>query len=346
MRKLAGSGALTLSALWMLGAVYVAAQGAPPPGPPPEGAGPPPEAAPPDAGSLPAGGASRRLCSVEPPKVTFFLNSEADTIGLLGAPPSLDVAAQKADLQGVLAAQAEARKSGTTQRAIDDSELNCARFKDVLGAQLKSPAAAAALKVVNDGALSAIEAANPSKKYWKRPRPYIVSKAVTPLADVAPDGEMATTEYGKDCDPDPPAKNAEVAARRAAKKAKDRYEKDYTSYPSGHATFGMACGLLLSAMIPEKRAELYARARQYGESRLIVGAHFPSDVEQGRVAGAIGVLLDMQSARYQQLFYGAQAELRAALGYPVKLPDLEPEKDLFKGPAPQQHLQRTAAQAP
>ena len=304
-----------LAALFALGVAWPTAWAAAPPAAPP-------------------GGSPRRLCSTPPAPVNFFLSSEADTVSLLPSPPSLDAAAQSADLQGVLASQALARKAGTVQRAIDDSEMNCARFKDVLGIELKSKAVAAALKVVNEGAGSAVDAANPTKKYWKRARPYIVSKEVEALADVAPDGEMATTEYAKDCDPDPPAKDAAEAEKRAAKKAKDRFEKDYTSYPSGHAAFGMACGILLSQMIPEKRAELMERARQYGESRLIVGAHFPSDVQQGQVAGTMGVLLNMQNARYQRLFYGAQAEMRVALGYPAKVPDLEPNKDFFKEAAP------------
>jgi acid phosphatase (class A) len=276
----------------------------------------------------------RRLCSNPPPAVTFFVSSEADSIALLPPPPSPDSDAQRADLAGVLAMQAAAHKAGTVQRAIDDSEMNCARFKDVLGADLKSKAAAAALKVVNEGAGATVGAINPPKQYWKRPRPYIVSKDVEALADVAPDGEMATTEYAKDCDPDPPAKDAAEAEKRAAKKAKDRFEKDYTSYPSGHAAYGMACGILLSQMIPEKRAELMSRARQYADSRAIVGAHFPSDVEQGRLGGTVGVLLNLQNPRFQRLFYDARSELRAALGYPAKLPDLEPNKDFFKEAPP------------
>jgi acid phosphatase (class A) len=269
-----------------------------------------------------AAAAERRLCSNPPAVPSYVSGTAVDVIGLLPPSTALDAKAQQADLIGVLAAQRTAHQAGTTQRAIDDSEMTCARFKDVLGPALKS--AAAALKVIDTGALSTVAVVAVPKKYWKRPRPYLTSEAVEALADAAPDGVMAATEYPPDCDPDPPAKNAKEAAKRSAKIAKERFEKDYTSYPSGHATFGFACGALLAQMIPERRAQLYERGRLYGESRLIVGAHYPSDVEQGRVAGAVGVALLMQNATYQRMFYQAQSELRAALALPAQLPDLEP----------------------
>jgi acid phosphatase (class A) len=277
---------------------------------------------------VPAAAAERRRCSNPPAFTAYVSSTTVDTVGLLPPSTALDAKAQQVDLLGVLAAQRAAHQAGATQRAIDDSEMTCARFKDVLGPGLKT--ATDALKVINAGALSTVAVVAVPKKYWKRPRPYMISKEVETLADVAPNGAMATTEHTPDCDPDPPAKDDKEAARRAAKQTKERFEKDYTSYPSGHATFGFACGALLAQMIPEQRAQLYERGRLYGESRVIVGAHFPSDVAQGRIAGAVGVALLMQNATYQRLFYQAQSELRAALEYPAQLPDLEPNKDFFK----------------
>ena len=42
--------------------------------------------------------------------------------------------------------------------------------------------------------------------------------------------------------------------------------------------------ILLAAMVPEKRAEIFARGWEYGENRLVAGVHFPSDIESGRIA--------------------------------------------------------------
>jgi acid phosphatase (class A) len=251
-----------------------------------------------------------------------------DAINPLPPPPAKDSMAQQADLLGVLAAQRAAHAAGTTQRAIDDSEMNCARFKDVLGPELKT--ARAALKVVTEGAFAASLVAGPPKRYWKRARPYVVSNEVEALGDGAPGGDMAATDQDQPCDLYPVPKDAAEAAAIAARKTRERFEKDYTSYPSGHAAFGFACAALLSAIIPEQRAALYARGRQYAESRVIIGVHFPTDIEQGRVVGAVGMTLLMQNASYQRLFQQARAELRAALHYPAAIPELEPDRDFFR----------------
>ncbi len=65
---------------------------------------------------------------------------------------------------------------------------------------------------------------------------------------------------------------------------------DSYSYPSGHATYGATVGFLLAEMLPEKRAEIYARVADYAHSRMVAGVHFRSDVEAGKLFGAaIGV---------------------------------------------------------
>jgi acid phosphatase (class A) len=63
-------------------------------------------------------------------------------------------------------------------------------------------------------------------------------------------------------------------------------DRDSTSYPSGHATYGTVVGVVLVEMLPEKKEEIYKRIQDYGYSRLLSGAHFRSDVYAGNVAGA------------------------------------------------------------
>lgn len=65
------------------------------------------------------------------------------------------------------------------------------------------------------------------------------------------------------------------------------YLADYTkitgsSYPSGHAWNAFKQAATLSMMFPEKIKEIYDRASEYGESRIIVGAHFPTDIIASR----------------------------------------------------------------
>ena len=51
------------------------------------------------------------------------------------------------------------------------------------------------------------------------------------------------------------------------------------SYPSGHSQRGYAAALLLSEVNPANADTLMARGYMYGESRVIVGAHWQSDVD-------------------------------------------------------------------
>ncbi len=58
------------------------------------------------------------------------------------------------------------------------------------------------------------------------------------------------------------------------------------SYPSGHATAGWAQALVLAELAPDRSDALLQRGRAYGQSRLICGAHWASDVVAGRMLGA------------------------------------------------------------
>jgi acid phosphatase (class A) len=91
----------------------------------------------------------------------------------------------------------------------------------------------------------------------------------------------------------------------------------HSSYPSGHATFGTVCTILLAAMVPEKRAALFARNLDYDHSRMVVGAHFPSDLEAGRIAGTLAAELLLQDRQVQRQLAEARSRLRAELGLPA-----------------------------
>ena len=53
-------------------------------------------------------------------------------------------------------------------------------------------------------------------------------------------------------------------------------------YPSGHSTWGWSVGLLLAEAAPDRAEAILARARGYGESRIVCGVHNASSVEAGR----------------------------------------------------------------
>ena len=58
------------------------------------------------------------------------------------------------------------------------------------------------------------------------------------------------------------------------------------SYPSGHTATGWAIALALAEMAPQLQDTILRRGFEYGQSRVIVGAHWQSDVDAGRLASS------------------------------------------------------------
>ena len=64
---------------------------------------------------------------------------------------------------------------------------------------------------------------------------------------------------------------------------------DSPSFPSGHTTYGYTGALLLALLTPERYREMIARGAEYGEDRIVVGAHYATDVMAGRTLATYDV---------------------------------------------------------
>lgn len=80
------------------------------------------------------------------------------------------------------------------------------------------------------------------------------------------------------------------------------------SYPSGHTMRGWTTALLLAEINPAAANEIYACGWMYGESRVIVGAHWQSDIDATRVAASIGYATLQTSTEFRRQMHKAQAE--------------------------------------
>ncbi|MGZ6186452.1 MAG: phosphatase PAP2 family protein, partial [Candidatus Binataceae bacterium] len=58
--------------------------------------------------------------------------------------------------------------------------------------------------------------------------------------------------------------------------------RDSPSFPSGHTTYGYTESLLLGLLVPERYAQMVVRGAEYGNSRVMLGAHYTMDVLAGR----------------------------------------------------------------
>ena len=89
------------------------------------------------------------------------------------------------------------------------------------------------------------------------------------------------------------------------------------SYPSGHSILGWSAALLMSEINPEAADTLLARGLMYAESRVIVGAHWQSDIEAGIQAASVAYMKLHTSDRFIRQVAEARKEFAKLKGkYP------------------------------
>ena len=150
-----------------------------------------------------------------------------------------------------------------------------ADFSCAVGAPLdldKAPATAGLMRLLGPDIAAAI---GPAKTRYQRRRPYLVDE-------------------GPICVP-----------------RTDSLDKDF-DYPSGHATIGWTIGLLLAMAAPDRAEAILARARAFGESRVVCGVHNASAVEAGRLLATAIVERRANDPDVRADLDRARAELAAA----------------------------------
>ena len=90
----------------------------------------------------------------------------------------------------------------------------------------------------------------------------------------------------------------------------ERGSRNSASYPSGHSTRGWTIALVLSELIPEKSEQILKVGYEYGESRVIVGYHYQSDVDAARIAASAALAVLHSNEEFQKDMELAKTELR------------------------------------
>ena len=82
------------------------------------------------------------------------------------------------------------------------------------------------------------------------------------------------------------------------------------SFPSGHTTTAYQAGITLATLLPELAPEILARASENGNSRIVLGVHYPLDIMGGRISGEAALAAQWSDARYRtEVLEPARAEL-------------------------------------
>ena len=200
---------------------------------------------------------------------------EVNLIDLLPPPPANDSAKTKAEVGEILTIQVT-RTPEMEARAKADAEENIWRFADVIDNPKFTKENLPKFAAFFDRIVETEAAVvDPAKDVWKRTRPHLLyPDLIKPVVPLSKSG----------------------------------------SYPSGHTTVGTLMGVVLSDMVPEKKAAIMGRAWEFGWNRVIGGIHYPSDIEAGRISGTAIAQTIMQHDDYKTEYAAAKAELRAELG--------------------------------
>lgn len=156
-------------------------------------------------------------------------------------------------------------------------------FSCTAGVKLSPEATPAIYRLLTNADTDTQEANEAAKQRWRHPRPFLIDR-------------------GPIC------------------QSRQELTKSY-DYPSGHATHGWTFGLILADLEPDRATAILARARAYGESRIVCGAHTMSAVEAAQLGATVSLQQVRADTHYQRDFAAARAELENSRHDPQMAPD-------------------------
>ncbi|RUZ58152.1 phosphatase PAP2 family protein, partial [Mesorhizobium sp. M7A.F.Ca.US.003.02.2.1] len=176
-----------------------------------------------------------------------FVTNKDVDLTMILPPPPANDSAQTKAELGEVLMLQVTRTPEMVASAVADADENVWRFANVMGPKFNKETLPKFSAFFDRVVATEGAVVDPAKDIWKRPRPHQLSDLVKPAVKLSSSG----------------------------------------SWPSGHATVGTMMGIILSDMVPEKRAEIMARAAEYAHNREVGGIHYASDVEMGRISGSV-----------------------------------------------------------
>lgn len=162
------------------------------------------------------------------------------------------------------------------EKARRDAEYSIERmaaiFSPVLGVQISPNNTPQLWKLLTDATRTTDRACIRAKETYMRPRPFMRYNEPT----LIPEDEEELRKNG--------------------------------SYPSGHTTLGWSTALILCQIAPEKQDALLKEGFEYGQSRVIAGYHWQSDVDAARLVASAAFARLQTSKAYQKQLKKAQKE--------------------------------------
>ena len=203
-----------------------------------------------------------------------FVTNKDIDLTMILPPPPANDSAQTKAELGEVLMLQVTRTPEMVASAVADAEENVWRFANVMGPNFTKEKLPKFSAFFDRVVETEGAVVDPAKDVWKRPRPHQLSDLVKPAVKLSSSG----------------------------------------SWPSGHATVGTMMGIILADMVPEKRAEIMARAAEYAHNREVGGIHYASDVEMGKISGSVIAAILLNRDDFKAEYEVARAELRSDLG--------------------------------
>lgn len=200
-------------------------------------------------------------------------NSLPNPVNYLPAPPTTDSEDFKGDLFHYLEGKA-ARATERGQQAIDDSHLYdlVKIFSEPMGIRMSTEKTPKLANIIGRTMKTATESTTLGKKHFARKRPY-----------------------------------AEFNEPSLIPEDEKRHNPN-ASYPSGHSTAGWAVALVLVEINPKAQDALLKRGYEIGESRVIAGFHYESDVNMGRIVASAAIARLHADPEFEKMLKEAKQE--------------------------------------
>ncbi len=199
-----------------------------------------------------------------------------NAVYFLPAPPDTASAAFQYDKAQYRWGKEQRKDSTRLAIAVNDAIWSidniCKIYSGVLGFEISEQNAPAIYRMLTLGLLTTDQAGKLPKNHYMRTRPYVFYNEPT----IYPSDEAWLRTNG--------------------------------SYPSGHTILGWSAALLLTEMAPDKADTIMARGYMYGQSRVIAGYHWQSDVDAARLVASAAVARIHADKRFIKLMKKARRE--------------------------------------
>jgi len=161
-------------------------------------------------------------------------------------------------------------------RAIEDADTSVGyfmqRFGEAMGVNMTPENCPAIAKYLSKTFSTAKQANSKAKDFYARVRPYNQFHEDTPIK-------------------------------------RSQSPTDNTSYPSGHTCRAWSSALALVAIDPDHQDAILKVGYDYGQSRVILGYHYQSDIDAARLVASTGIARLMSEKSFQEDMAAAKAEL-------------------------------------